>query len=80
MPAQRKYDSETRARAVRMYQDRLRDHGDESKLEARRQVRAFDAFTPDNDPYGEHDWIFWNATGQETRAQGRYARTPTSTA
>ena len=39
MPAQRKYDSETRARAVRMYQDRLRDR-DESKLEARRQVGA----------------------------------------
>ena len=37
MPAPRKYDGETRARAVRMYQDRLRDHG-ESKLEARRRV------------------------------------------
>jgi transposase len=40
MPAPRKYDEETRARAVRMYQDRLRDHGQESKLEARRQVGA----------------------------------------
>ena len=37
MPAQRKYDEETRARAVRMYRDRLRDHG-ESKLTARRRV------------------------------------------
>jgi transposase-like protein len=37
MPAPRKYDDETRARAVRMYQDRLRDTG-ESKAEARRQV------------------------------------------
>jgi len=39
MPAPRKYDDETRARAVRMYQDRLRDGG-ESKLEARRRVGA----------------------------------------
>ncbi len=39
MPAPRKYDNETRARAVRMYQDRLRDH-DESKLAARQQVGA----------------------------------------
>jgi transposase-like protein len=37
MPATRKYDEETRARAVRMYQDRLRERG-ESKLAARRQV------------------------------------------
>ena len=39
MPAPRKYDDETRARAVRMYTDRLRDH-EESKLESRRQVGA----------------------------------------
>jgi len=39
MPATRKYDDETRARAVRMYADRLRDRG-ESKLAARRQVGA----------------------------------------
>jgi len=32
-----KFDAETRARAVRMYEDRLRDHGD-SKLAARRHV------------------------------------------
>jgi transposase len=37
VPAPRKYDAETRARAVRMYQDRVRDH-DESKLGARRYV------------------------------------------
>ena len=37
MPAPRKFDEETRARAVRLYLDRLRDHG-ESKLAARRQV------------------------------------------
>ena len=39
MPAPRNYDEETRARAVRMYTDRLRDHR-ESKLEARRKVGA----------------------------------------
>ena len=32
-----KFDDETRARAVRMYQDRLRDHG-EPKMAARRHV------------------------------------------
>lgn len=37
MGAPRKFDDETRARAVRMYQDRLRDHGG-SKLAARRHV------------------------------------------
>ena len=35
MPAPRKYDEETRARAVRMYQERIPDLG-ESKLTARR--------------------------------------------
>ncbi len=39
MPASRKYDGETRAPAVRMYQDRLRDRG-ESMVAARRQVGA----------------------------------------
>ena len=37
MSAPRKFDEETRARAVRLYTDRLRDHG-ESKLTARRHV------------------------------------------
>ncbi len=37
MPAPRKYDEETRARAVRMYQKCIRDLG-ESKLTARRAV------------------------------------------
>lgn len=37
MAAPRKFDEETRARAVRLYTDRLRDHG-ESKLGARRHV------------------------------------------
>ncbi len=39
MPVPRKYDEETRTRAVRMYTDRLREHA-ESKLESRRQVGA----------------------------------------
>jgi transposase-like protein len=37
MSAPRKLDDETRARAVRLYADRLRDHG-ESKVAARRHV------------------------------------------
>ena len=37
MSAPRKFDDETRARAVRLYTDRLRDYG-ESKLAARRHV------------------------------------------
>ena len=37
MGAPRKYDDETRARAVRMYADRLRESGD-SQLAARRHV------------------------------------------
>jgi transposase-like protein len=37
--APRKYDEETRARAVRMYFERIRDLG-ESKLTARRAVGA----------------------------------------
>jgi transposase len=37
VPAPRKFDDETRARAVRLYRDRLRDHG-ESKIAARRHV------------------------------------------
>ena len=38
MAAQRKYDQETRDRAVRMYQDRRRDFPVESALQARRRV------------------------------------------
>ncbi len=39
MAAPRKFDQETRERAVRMYLDRIAEHG-ESKREARRQVGA----------------------------------------
>ena len=38
MPALRKYDQETRDRAVRMYRDRRRDFPAESALQARRRV------------------------------------------
>ncbi len=38
MPAPRKYDQETRDRAVRMYRDRRRDFPEESALKARRRV------------------------------------------
>ncbi|AHD24073.1 transposase IS3 (plasmid) [Rhodococcus pyridinivorans SB3094] len=37
MPAPRKYDAETQERAVRMYQDRIAEHGG-SKASARRHV------------------------------------------
>jgi transposase len=38
MPGPRKYDQETRDRAVRMYEDRQRDFPEESMLESRRRV------------------------------------------
>ena len=38
MPALRKYDQETRDRAVRMYQERRRDVPEESAIQARRRV------------------------------------------
>ena len=38
MSAPRKYDQETRDRAVRMYRDRRRVHSEESALQARRRV------------------------------------------
>jgi transposase len=38
VPAPRKYDQETRERAVRMYRDRRREKPAESAIEARRRV------------------------------------------
>jgi transposase len=38
VPAPRKYDQETRDRAVRMYQDRRREKPAESQLQARKRV------------------------------------------
>ena len=52
MSAPRKFDEETRARAVRLYQDRLRDHG-ESNLAARRHVGAL----LDINPATLRNWI-----------------------
>lgn len=52
MAPPRKFDAETRARAVRMYEDRLRDHGD-SKLAARRHVGAI----LDINPATLRNWI-----------------------
>ena len=52
MSAPRKFDEETRARAVRLYIDRLRDHG-ESKLAARRNVGAL----LDINPATLRNWI-----------------------
>jgi transposase len=38
MGSQRKYDDETKERAVRFYQERRRDHPNESALQARKRV------------------------------------------
>jgi len=38
MSAQRKYDQETRERAVRLYGERRRDHQSESLIESRRRI------------------------------------------
>ena len=47
MPAQRKYDQETRDRALRMYEDRRRDSPDESLLQARKRVGELLDIKPD---------------------------------
>jgi transposase len=52
VPALRKYDEETRARAVRMYEDRIRDLG-ESKVAARRAVGS----VLDINPSTLRNWI-----------------------
>ena len=36
--------------------DGVASHGREFVMKAIAAVKAFDAFTPDNDPYGEHDF------------------------
>ncbi len=47
MPAPRKYDQETRDRAVRMYQERRRDVPEESAIQARRRVGELLDIKPD---------------------------------
>ena len=66
MSAPRKFDEETRARAVRLYQDRLRDHG-ESKLAARRHV----GLLLDVKPATLRNWI--EADERAARPAGRNA-------
>jgi hypothetical protein len=36
-----------------------------TQVDALRAVQAFTDFTPDNDPYGEHDFGFFKAAGHE---------------
>ena len=47
MPAPRKYDQETRDRAVRMFQERRRDVPEESAIQARRRVGELLDIKPD---------------------------------
>jgi hypothetical protein len=35
------------------------------RFEVLQQVRSFDSFTPDNDPYGEHDFGAFNIEGRK---------------
>lgn len=48
MPAPRKYDAETQERAVRMYRDRIAEHGG-SKIAARRHVGELLGIAPGGD-------------------------------
>jgi hypothetical protein len=41
----------------------IRDLGPEFEIAARQEVRAFDAFTADNDPHGEHDFGSFDLQG-----------------
>ena len=66
MSAPRKFDEETRARAVRLYPDRLRDHG-ESKLAARRHVGEL----LDINPATMRNWV--EADERATPGQVGYA-------
>jgi hypothetical protein len=63
----------TRAEKIAMLNDRFRGmaidvvltqgiiHGVRDVIELMKTIEQFDAFTPDNDPYGEHDFgsLFW---------------------
>ncbi|MBM7365731.1 transposase-like protein [Gordonia hydrophobica] len=53
MAAPRKFDQETRERAVRMYDDRLKENDGESKLGARRHVGSL----LDINPATLRNWI-----------------------
>jgi transposase len=73
VPAPRKFDDETRARAVRLYRDRLRDHG-ESKLAARRHVGEL----LDINPETLRGWV--ETEERAGRAAGSDADVPTDAA
>jgi transposase len=73
MSAPRKFDEETRARAVRLYTDRLRDHG-ESKLTARRHVGQL----LDINPPTLRNWI--EADERATRPEGPHITSSTDEA
>ena len=70
MSAPRKFDEETRARAVRLYADRLRDHG-ESKLAARKRVGGL----LDINPATLRNWI--EAEERTAQRPGRIAAVAT---
>lgn len=42
----------------------IADQGAEFIMRARQKVAAYDDFTPDNDPYGEHDFGAFELDGQ----------------
>jgi hypothetical protein len=45
----------------------IRDLGPEFELAALIEVRAFDAFTPDNDPHGERDYGSFDLKGRRVQ-------------
>jgi transposase len=65
VPAPRKFDDETRARAVRMYADCLRDHK-ESKLAARKHVGEL----LDVNPATLRNWIEAAECGEQPAGNG----------
>lgn len=71
MAAPRKFDQETRERAVRMYHDRLKENDRESKLGARKHVGAL----LDINPATLRNWIesdsgFGTSAGESGAASG----------
>ena len=63
MPAPRKYDAETRERAVRLYRERLHDHPG-SKMDARRHVGEL----LDINPATLRNWVEERDTDHRGRA------------
>ncbi len=72
MSAPRKFDEETRERAVRLYADRLRDRGD-SKLAARKHVGEL----LDINPATLRNWIEVVCVRSSVRPPSGYAGTTT---